>query len=97
MGATDAATGTDDDDVGANENGSSQRLSDAEYERELETLRKISADATREVETRQASRNAAYSAEVGAGRIKNPMHATPYTVAGLDSPWAGSTHGAADE
>ena len=33
----------------ASAEGGSQSLSDAEYERELEALRKISADATREL------------------------------------------------
>jgi hypothetical protein len=97
VGESDAAVGTVDDSIGSNEHGS-ESLSDAEYERELEALRKISADATREVAMRQAHRTAASGYAAEKGQVKNPMHATsPYSTAALDSPWLGSSHGAADE
>jgi hypothetical protein len=70
-------------------------LSDAAYEEELEALRKISAAATREVALRQAQRAAAASSSTataaaggvggGGGRVKNPMHASPYSIARLEA------------
>lgn len=96
VGASDAAPGNYDS-IGYENDG--QSLSDAEYERELEALRKISADATREIATRQANRTAAvgYGAAGEQGQVRNPMHASPYSSAAFDSPWLGSSHGAADE
>ena len=76
----------------------SQSLSDAEYERELEALRKISADATRELEMRQAARSAAsrtalYDTVVSAD-AEGRQHVS---AGGMESQWMGSSHGAADE
>ena len=79
----------------------SHTLSDAEYERELEALRKISADATRKLELRQAGRNQAALALSAdpeeRQRVENPTRVSAYLAGGLDSPWMGSSHGAADE
>lgn len=96
--ASQAVSGAADGSYGGDQH-VNQILSNEEYERELEALRKISDDATREVATRQANRDAdsRYGAAAQQGHVTNPMHASPYTGAGLDSPWLGSSHGAADE
>ena len=76
----------------------SQSLSDAEYERELEALRKISADATRELEMRQAARSAASrTALYDTGVSVDAEGRQPVSAGGMESQWMGSSHGAADE
>ena len=82
----------------ASAEGGSQSLSDAEYERELEALRKISADATRELEMRQAARSAASRTEPYDTLVSVDAEGLQHVSAGgMESPWMGSSHGAADE